>query len=50
MCGKHQIMREVAENDKLCDSAPTAPKRRLGAVDAESHNLSFVNVASEKGS
>ena len=27
MCGKHQIVRKVAENVKLCDSAPTAPKR-----------------------
>ena len=22
MCGEHQIMRQVAENDKLCNSAP----------------------------
>ena len=29
MCDKRQIMRKVAENDKLCDSAPTAPKRCL---------------------
>ena len=27
MCGKHQIMGKVAENYKLCDFAPTAPKR-----------------------
>ena len=27
MCGKHQFMQKVVENVKLCDSAPTAPKR-----------------------
>ena len=31
-CGKHQIVRKVAENVKLCDSASTAPKSSFHLV------------------